>query len=92
MKTHKIWNSVPPRGKTRYYSTYETVQHGRTFEVTVKRLEGDEMDLCELFLGVIIQVMAHCEDNEIDFDMLVKDAREIPKTDLLDDEEIEEDE
>ncbi len=92
MKTPKLWNSVPPKGKTRYFSTLETVQHGKTFQVMVKRLEGDDMSLYELFLGVVVQVMSYCKDHEIDFDELVKNAVEIPKTDLLNEEEDEEDE
>lgn len=91
MTTDKVWDSVPPRGKTRYYSTHETVQHGRTFQVTVKRLEGDDMSLRELLLGVIIQVISHCEDNEIDFDELVDAAVDTPRTNLLNEEVDDED-
>ena len=87
----KIWDSVPPRGKTRFFSSYESVPHGYAFHVAIKRLDADDMDLPELLLGVIIQVMSYCDDENIDFDDLVEQAEEIPKENLYENEEEEND-
>lgn len=83
---NKIWNSVPPKGKTRYFSDHKFVKHGRTFKVTVKRLKGSEMSLYELFLGVVVQTISHCNDYDIDFDELVEKAQSLPTRELLDED------